>query len=213
MTKPFHITVIAEEPVADQAKTQLVPPLSNEQAAQIAAASLHDTFTAVSDVCAAHDDVRPIALTGGVAGSWIPTEYEVHHQRGDGCGEWLANGFADLGPGLIIGMDTPSAGKHFEVALDALRVGNDAIGMTQNGGYWGIALASADPMVFDNIPMSTDRTGQAQLDQLRRLGRRVTVLPTVHGLIHFEDIVPIVVDLPGSHLASVSVSLFNRRWG
>lgn len=72
MTKPLHITVIAEEPAADQAKTELVPPLSNEQAAQIAAASLHDTFAAVSAVCAAHDDVRPIALIDGVAGAWVP---------------------------------------------------------------------------------------------------------------------------------------------
>ena len=213
MTKPLHITVIAEEPAADQAKTELVPPLSNEQAAQIVAASLHDTFAAVSAVCAAHDDVRPIALIDGVAGAWVPAEYEVHHQRGDGLGERLANGFADLGPGLIIGMDTPSAGKHFEAALDALRAGNDAIGMTHNGRYWGIALASCAPMAFENIPMSTGRTGQAQLDQLRRLDRSVTVLPTVHVLTHFEDIAPIVVDLPGSHLASVSVSLFNRRWG
>jgi hypothetical protein len=41
----------------------------------------------------------------------------------------------------------------------------------------------------------------------------VTLLPTVHDLDHFEDIAPIVADLPGSHLASVAVSLFNRRWG
>ena len=213
MTVPFHITVIAKEPVAGNVKTRLVPPLSYEQAAQIAAACLHDTFAAVSAVCAAHDDVRAVALIDGAAGSWIPADYDVHHQRGGGLGERLANGFADLGPGLVIGMDTPSSGKHLEAALDALRSGNDAIGMTYDGGYWGIALASAEPAVFDNVPMSTDHTGQAQLDQLYRLGRQVTLLPTVHDLDHFEDIAPIVADLPVSHLASVSVSLFNRRWG
>ena len=213
MTAPFHVTVIAKEPSAGQVKTRLVPPLSYEQAAQIAAACLHDTFAAVSAVCAAHDDVRAVALIDGAAGSWIPADYDVLHQRGDSLGERLASGFTDLGPGLIIGMDTPSSGKHFEAALDALRCGNDAIGMTYDGGYWGIALASAEPSVFDNVTMSTDHTGQAQLDQLHRVGRRVTLLPMVHDLDHFEDIAPIVADLPGSHLASVSVSLFNRHWG
>ncbi|MFT5027143.1 MAG: glycosyltransferase A (GT-A) superfamily protein (DUF2064 family) [Ilumatobacter sp.] len=213
MTASFHITVMAKEPIVGQVKTRMVPPLNSEQAAQIAAACLHDTFAAVSVVCGAHDDVRAVALIDGAAGSWIPADYDVHHQSGDGLGERLANGFSILGPGLIIGMDTPSAGVHFEAALDALRTGNDAIGMTYDGGYWGIALASAEPTVFDNVPMSTDRTGQAQLDQLRRLDRRVTVLPTVHDLGHFEDIAPIVADLPGSHLASVAVSLFNRHWG
>ena len=213
MTVPFHITVIAREPVAGNVKPRLVPPLSHEQAAQIAAACLHDTFAAVSDVCAAHDDVRAVALIDGAAGPWIPADYDVHHQHGGSLGERLANGFADLGPGLVIGMDTPSSGKHLAAALEALRGGNDAIGMTYDGGYWGIALASADPAVFHNVPMNTDHTGQAQLDELRRLGRQVTLLPTVHDLDHFEDIAPIVADLPGSHLASVSVSLFNRRWG
>jgi glycosyltransferase A (GT-A) superfamily protein (DUF2064 family) len=213
MTVPFHITVIAKEPIVGKVKTRLVPPLSHEQAAQIAAACLHDTFAAVSAACAAHDDVRAVALIDGDAGSWIPPDYDVHHQRGEGLGERLANGFADLGPGLVIGMDTPSSGKHLAAALDALRGGNDAMGMTHDGGYWGIALASPDPAVFDNVPMSTDHTGQAQLDQLHRLGRQVTLLPTVHDLDHFEDIAPIVADLPGSHLASVAVSLFNRRWG
>ena len=213
MTVPFHITVIAKEPVAGKVKTRLVPPLSHEQAAQIAAACLHDTFAAVSAVCAAHDDVRAVALIDGAAGLWIPADYDVHHQRGRGLGERLSNGFTDLGPGLVIGMDTPSSGKHLEAALEALRGGNDAMGMTYDGGYWGIALASAEPAAFDNVPMSADHTGQAQLDQLRRLGRQVTLLPRVHDLDHFEDIAPIVAELPGSHLASVSVSLFNPRWG
>jgi glycosyltransferase A (GT-A) superfamily protein (DUF2064 family) len=108
MTVPFHITVIAKEPVAGKVKTRLVPPLSHEQAAQIAAACLHDTFAAVSAVCAAHDDVRAVALIDGAAGLWIPADYDVHHQRGRGLGERLSNGFTDLGPGLVIGMDTPS---------------------------------------------------------------------------------------------------------
>ncbi len=209
----FHLTVIAKQPIAGRVKTRLVPPLSDEQAAQIAAACLHDTFEAVGSCVGRHDDVRAVALIEGDAGAWIPTGFEVHHQVGDGLGERLANGFDLLGPGLIVGMDTPSAGAHFDAAFEALRAGRDAIGMTHDGGYWGIGLASVDRDLFDGVSMSTDHTGADQLQRIQALGRRVDVLATVHDLDHFEDIAPIIADLPGSHLASVAVSLLNRRWG
>lgn len=213
----FHLTVIAKQPVAGKVKTRLSPPLSPEQAALIAAACLRDTFEAVRIFTGEHVDVRPVALIDGVAGAWIPDGFEVAHQRGDGLGERLANGFDDLGPGLIIGMDTPSSGRHFAATFAALRRGRDAIGMTHDGGYWGIGLATIGPNVFeevfDGVPMSTDHTGGDQLDRLRTLGRDVDVQPTVHDLDHFDDIAPIIADLPGSHLASVAISLLNGRWG
>jgi len=209
----FHLTVIAKQPVAGNVKTRLTPPLTPEQAAQIAAACLRDTFEAVRLFADEHSDVRPVALIDGEAGAWIPSEFDVAHQRGDGLGERLANGFDDLGPGLIIGMDTPSCGRHLGATVDALRRGRDAIGMTHDGGYWGIALAAVERAVFDDVPMSTDHTGSDQLRRMRALGREVEVLPTIHDLDHLDDIAPIVADLPGSHLASVAISLLNGRWG
>lgn len=209
----FHLTVIAKEPIAGQVKTRLTPPLDPDQAAQIAAACLHDTFESVLSFASEHDDVRPVALIDGETGPWIPDGFEVARQHGDGLGERLADGFDQLGPGLIIGMDTPSSGRHFAAAFDALRLGHDAIGMTVDGGYWGIGLAAVDSTVFDGVPMSTEQTGSDQLARLQELGRTVTVLPTVHDLDHFEDIAPIVAEMPGSHLASVAISMLNRRWG
>lgn len=209
----LQITVIAKQPIAGKVKTRLCPPLTAEQAAQIAAACLRDTFEAVRTCAEQHDDVRSVALIDGEAGAWIPAGFDVVHQRGDGLGERLANGFEDLGPGLIVGMDTPSAGRYLDTAIAAVRRGDDAIGMTHDGGYWGIALSAPDPAVFAGVAMSSDHTGADQLARLQQLGRTVSVMPTVHDLDRFEDIAPIVADLPGSHLASVAISLLNRRWG
>ena len=210
---PFHLTVIAKQPVAGQVKTRLVPPLDHDQAAQIAAACLRDTFVATQAFTDRHDDVRPVALIDGDDGAWIPEGFEVRHQCSGGLGERLAHGFELLGPGVIVGMDTPSAACYFDDAFEALRGGSDAIGMTYDGGYWGIGLGSVDADVFAGVPMSTDHTGTDQLARLRALGRRVEVLGTVHDLDRFDDIAPIVADLPASHLASVAASLFNARWG
>lgn len=209
----FHLTVIAKAPVPGRVKTRLVPPLTAEQAAQIAAACLRDTFEAVAAVARRHDDVRTVALVDGDPHGWVPTGFELRDQRGDGLGERLANGFADLGPGVIIGMDTPSVGPLLDGALTSIRAGHDAIGMTFDGGYWGIALAEPDPAVFDGVEMSTDHTGTDQLARLRRLGRNVTVLPSAPDLDTFDDIAPLVAELPGSHLATVVASLLGSSWG
>ena len=72
-------------------------------------------------------DSGEVALIDGEAGAWIPAGFEVVHQQGDGLGERLANGFDELGPGLIIGMDTPSAGRYLDAAIAAVRDGDDAI--------------------------------------------------------------------------------------
>jgi len=209
----LHLTVIAKQPIAGKVKTRLCPPLTPEQAAQIAAACLRDTFEAVRVFVEQSSDVRAVALIDGEPGGWLPDGFDVAHQRGEGLGERLANGFADLGPGVIIGMDTPSAGRHFAASFDAVRSSRDAIGMTHDGGYWGIGLATVDRAVFHDVAMSTDRTGSDQLAQLRALGRDPVVLPTIRDLDHFDDIAPIVADLPGSHLASVAISLLHSRWG
>lgn len=209
----FHLTVIAKQPVAGQVKTRLVPPLDHRQAAQIAAACLRDTFVAVAEFADRHEDVRAVALIDGEQGDWIPEGFEVQRQCGGGLGERLAHGFDLLGPGVIIGMDTPSASRHFNAAFDALRGGSDAIGMTHDGGYWGIGLSAVDAQLFDGVAMSTDHTGADQLARLRAVGREVELLGTVHDLDRFADIAPIVADLPASHLASVAASLFNSGWG
>lgn len=213
MTVPLHLTVIAKEPIAGRVKTRLVPPLSHEQAARIAVACLADTFAAMTAAAQRLHEIRRVALIDGEPGAWIPHGYDVVRQRGHGLGERLANGFTDLGPGLIIGMDTPAAGQWFDDAIDAVRNGDDAIGLTEDGGYWGIALAAPDPAIFDGVPMSTATTGAAQLERLRGMGRTVRVLPTVRDLDTFHDLAPLVRELPGSHLAAVAAHLVGPGWG
>ena len=207
MSAPFHVTVIAKEPVAGRVKTRLVPPLTHDQAAAIARACLVDTFAAVATVVGRADDVRAVALIDGAGGDWIPAGFDVESQRGDGLGERLNNGFSDLGAGVIIGMDTPSAGRWLADALSAVRSGHDVLGMTHDGGYWGIGLAAPAGTEFDGVPMSTEHTGRAQADRLAALGRNVIELPAVHDLDHHADIAHVVADLPDSELARVVAAL------
>jgi uncharacterized protein len=179
-----HLTIIAKAPVPGRVKTRLCPPCTPDQAAGFA-----ETVAAI-DAAAAHipGDVRKVLLLDGESQLWMPSDYEVVAQRGDGLGERLNNGFAELGRGLIVGMDTPRATRGLSAAVAALARGDDVIGLAVDGGYWVIGLANPDGREFDDVPMSASNTGLAQIRRLHRLGRRVHLLATARDLDDVADL-------------------------
>ena len=187
----MHLTIIAKTPEPGRVKTRLCPPCTLQQAAEIAAAALADTIDAVDSAVADSTwmgHVRRVALLDGQPNEWIPDGYEVVAQRGDGLAECLANGFDDLGPGVIVGMDTPAAGRWLGDALRAVSAGCDVIGLALDGGYWVIGLATTDRAVFDGIPMSQSHTGLTQLRRLHDLHRPVRMLPMTRDLDDLTDL-------------------------
>jgi uncharacterized protein len=187
-----HLTIIAKEPRPGFVKTRLCPPCSPETAAELATAALLDTQDAVDAVVRGAADrgieLAPTLLFDGDPGSLIRPGYGVVAQRGDGLDERLAHGFEDLGPGFIVGMETPHAVHSITRAIDAVTSGHDAIGLAIDGGYWVIGLGTIDPNVFRSIPMSQSHTGVAQLRRLHSLGRQVRMLPMVRDLDTFADV-------------------------
>lgn len=191
----LHATIIAKTPEPGHVKTRLCPPCSYEQAAAVATAGLLDTVDAI-DVIPGIEAARRTLLLAGARRPWMPGHYEVAGQRGDGLGERLRNGFADLGPGVVIGMETPHAAHHLGEALAAVRAGRDVIGPAVDGGYWTIGLCASTlarlDEVFDGVPMSAASTGVAQLARLRAIAHRPPlVLPAARDLDTFDDLVAV----------------------
>jgi len=186
----MHVSVIAKEPRPGLVKTRLCPPCTPDEAAAVAAAALTDTLEGI-DVLVARSGttVERVLLFDGDASDWVRSGWRVQAQRGDGLGDRLANGFDDLGCGVIVGMETPHVVASLEVALGAMLRGNDAIGLAADGGYWAIALGAVDRRVFDDVPMSTSQTGLAQLRALHRLQRTVSRLPFARDLDTFDDVI------------------------
>ena len=187
----MHVTVIAKAPVPGHVKTRLSPPCTPEQAAEVAAAALADTLTAVEDV-ARITGARRVLLLDGDRQDWMPSAFDVVAQRGAGLEERLCNGFLELGSGVIIGMETPQVAAALTDAIAAARRGVDTIGLATDGGYWMIGLCVASVAVahelFDGIPMSTTHTGLAQLRRLHTHGRQVRLLPMARDLDTFDDL-------------------------
>ena len=184
----MHLTIIAKEPRAGFVKTRLCPPCTPQQAADVAAAALLDTLDAVDAVVARLTGVDRVLLFDGDPTAWKRPGYRVVAQRGSGLASRLSNAFDDLGPGLVVGMETPGAVHNLAAGVSALRGGLDVVGLAVDGGYWAIGLHRADPVVFDDIPMSTSSTGLAQLSRLHRLQRQVRMLPMSHDLDTIDDL-------------------------
>jgi SAM-dependent methyltransferase len=104
---------------------------------------------------------------------------------------------------LLIGMDTPQVTAQL---LDSDWEGADAVlGLSEDGGFWAIGLRYGHPPgLFDGVPMSTSRTGSAQLARLINSGLSVKLLPPLRDVDRPADADLVATQFPGL--------LFSRRY-
>ena len=195
------LMVIAKAPVAGRSKTRLCPPCTPEQAAELAEAALVDTLEAVSRTeCGG----RTIVLDGS-PGDWLPEGFEIIPQVGGDLGARLAGAFSQIGgPALLIGMDTPQVDPGLLGESLARLQGSDGavLGLCPDGGYWAIGMNEPHPEAFDGVPMSTDRTGEIQLERLRHIDLSVGLLPEISDIDYFADAKRVAAEYPDGEFAS-----------
>jgi glycosyltransferase A (GT-A) superfamily protein (DUF2064 family) len=208
------VLLLAKEPVPGRVKTRLHASFSPEEAARLAAAAVADTVGAVR---AARVEHRVAVWTGdgelwrhrlGRAGLAL-----IDQRRGS-LNDRLTGAFLDGGradrPRLLIGMDTP------QVTADLLESdwdGADAVlGLSDDGGFWAIGLRSVEPdACFRGIPMSTDRTGAAQLNRLVDLGLSVKLLAPLRDIDEPADAAVVAYQHPGLDFSRCYREIIDRR--
>lgn len=195
------LIVIAKVPIAGRVKTRLVPPLSSEQAAQVAGAALADTLAAVHG---APSRQRLLTFDGAAAG-WLPAGWQSCRQPDGELDRRLAAAFHAAGPGtaLLVGMDTPQVTSAQLAAFDPERY-DTCLGLAPDGGYWAIGFRDprlAAPAIL-GIAMSTAHTGADQLRRLHRLGLRVQLLDELRDVDTIADADAVAALIPGSAFAA-----------
>ncbi len=191
------LLVIAKEPRPGHSKTRLTPPLSPEEAAALAEAALSDTLAAVAETLAR----RRILVLDGSPGEWLREGFEVVPQVEGGLDSRLAAAFeATDGPALLVGMDTPQITPALleRAARALLAEANDAVlGPAEDGGWWAIGLKEPSPDVFLGVPMSSERTCEAQIERLRSLGLSWVELATLRDVDDADDARAVAAENPG----------------
>ena len=207
------LIVIAKAPVPGRVKTRLTPPFTPEQGAELARAALADTLE--SGVSTGFRRLV-LALDGDPGTISVPAEFTVIPQAGGGLDRRLASAFReaarlDPGPVLLVGMDTPQVtGPLLQVCLPT--GWEDAtLGPAEDGGFWSLGFTRPrelewERLLFD-VPMSTDRTGAAQLERLTGAGLRVRILPRLRDVDTAADLPAVVAAAPASRFAHTA-----RRW-
>ncbi|MEO6411204.1 MAG: TIGR04282 family arsenosugar biosynthesis glycosyltransferase [Pedococcus sp.] len=194
------VLILAKSPQPGRVKTRLTPDFSPREAAALAAAAIRDTLAAARATGA-----RTVLAWDGPLTPWLPDDVPVHPQRGGGLDERLDHAFREAlspvgdRPTLLIGMDTPQVDT---ADLLADWHGADAVlGLSEDGGYWAIGLRRYQPGLFVDVPMSTERTGSAQLERLVSQGLSVHLLRTHRDVDEPADAAAAAASAPDTRFA------------
>jgi glycosyltransferase A (GT-A) superfamily protein (DUF2064 family) len=202
------VLVMVKEPLAGQVKTRLSPAYSPTEAAGLAEAALADTFDAVR----AKPARRRVADVAGDA-AWLPRGVRVIPQTAGGLDERIAAALERFAGQrvVLIGMDTP------QVTPATMRIDwgryDAALGPAEDGGFWLLALDSADPELVRGVPMSTAATGAVQLERLTRAGLRVQRLTTLCDVDTVADAAQVARTAPGTQFAQRVRKIGDRSHG
>jgi len=195
------LVVIAKEPVPGRVKTRLHPPLSYEQAADLASAAIDDTLEAVASLPA----TRRILLFDGMHAPASAAGYDVVHQVQGDLDERLGAIFDLVSePTVLIGMDTPQVTAADLAPAFDWTGGRDAwFGPANDGGWWALALRRPDGDLLRGIPTSRDDTGALQLARLRAAGLSVGMLTELTDVDTIDDALAAASVAPSSRFAAV----------
>ena len=190
------LALMTKAPRTGEVKTRLVPPLTNEQAAQLNRCFLHDTGAAISVCCSDLTGLNSRPIARGVAvytpigaesdyADILPADFSLLPQRGENFGERLYFAAEDLfkcgfDSVCLIDSDSPTIpAENFTRAVELLSLPGDHIvlGPCDDGGYYLIGLKRLHQEVFERIDWSTERVLEQTIRRATQIGVGVHELP------------------------------------
>jgi rSAM/selenodomain-associated transferase 1 len=191
------LVLMTKAPQAGRSKTRLVPPLTAEEAADLAQALLIDQLGNLSTFRRA---ARFIAFTPDSAAESFAEYgrqgYTSFPQRGVSLGERMVHAFEHLFAAgfarvVLIGGDLPVIPlAFFEQAFGALESSEATVvlGPSADGGYYLVGMNRLIVDIFAGIVWSRDDVLVRTTDTLRRLKLPYELLPTWYDIDTAEDL-------------------------
>jgi rSAM/selenodomain-associated transferase 1 len=183
------LALFAKAPLAGRVKTRLVPPLTPEEAARVARASLEDTARFIVPEV-------PVPWTLFLDGEAdVPTRrlaaetgLSILPQEGPELGERLKAAFRVLRSRgarrvLAIGSDSPTLDPtRIREGIESLAVCDLTLGPSEDGGYYLIGTSGIHESIFDGIPWGSASAAAATLERARASNLEVRLLAPWYDL-------------------------------
>jgi rSAM/selenodomain-associated transferase 1 len=195
MSSSQVLVIMAKQPLAEQTKTRLCPPLTPEEAAALYDALLQDTIALAATL-------RGVQLTI----AFTPPEGRDYFERispstmallpvsGEDIGDCLNQVLSGLltegyTHTLALNSDGPTlAASCLQQALTLLDEADVVLGPGEDGGYYLIGLKRPQPELFRDIAWSTERVTAQTLARAEALGLSVAMLPAWYDVDTPEDV-------------------------
>lgn len=183
------LMLFAKQPLAGQVKTRLQPQYTPVQAAEIGEILIRETvklaalnWTGQIYLCGAPSTDHP--LFHELARSFDVSEID---QGGGDLGERMqramVHGIAVHGAAALLGCDVPHCPHEvLHRAHAILANGGNALGPTEDGGYYLIGLTAARAELFADIVWGGADVCATTLERARMVGVRFDMLPTLRDI-------------------------------
>jgi uncharacterized protein len=192
------LVLIAKEPLPGRAKTRLHPPLSLEQAAQLAAAAIDDTINTLLATSAA----RLVLAWDGTELPFGSESFEVLPQVPGTLDERLGAIFdACDGPTVLVGMDTPQLTLADLAPVFEPWKADTWFGPANDGGFWALGMADPRGSLIRGVPMSREDTGALQWQRLADAGLTTAMLPRLTDVDTIHDALEVAALAPETRFA------------
>jgi rSAM/selenodomain-associated transferase 1 len=199
--------VMAKAPLAGEVKTRLVPPLTEQEAAELSVCFLRDmaaNIASVSETEAASGLIvyTPIGSESAFDGV-LPDGFKLLGQRGISLGERLYNATDDLlrqgySAVCLINSDSPTLPKSILIrAIELLASDGDRVvlGAAEDGGYYLIGLKHAHRNLFNGIEWSTANVLTRSRQRAAEISLPVEMLPPWYDVDDAETLNRLCKDL------------------
>jgi rSAM/selenodomain-associated transferase 1 len=191
------LVVMTKLPESGRSKTRLVPPLSFDEAAEVARALLTDQLNNLTKFTAAR---LFIAFTpdsaDGLFENLVAGEFSCFPQRGHSLGERMRHAFQQLfnrgfNNVVLIGSDLPVIPlSFFEGAYASLEESkvDVVLGPSTDGGYYLIGMNRLISNIFEGIPWSSGDVLNRTIEKLLGAGIKYRLLPLWSDIDTPEDL-------------------------
>jgi uncharacterized protein len=179
MSTPI-LAIFAKPPLPGLAKTRLIPALGPGGAAALAAAMLRDTWQGASSVSGLRAVIATAGPLPGDLGA-LPAWDQGDGDLGARVERVLLRAIGEAGAAVAIGADTPLLpAARLREASAALRAGRAALGPSEDGGFYLLAVPRCPVGLLAGLPWSAPTTGARVRERLVGAGFDVDDLP-VHA--------------------------------